>query len=112
MKAVSKLEFERTAVHEAGHAIVSVYLGVAFDYVEIVTDGTGGVYLPIEPEIKDSKLESFAQKQVIVAYAGRISQRLFLPDQPEYEIVQCSKDDNQKIEAIAEDFPSVEIGES
>jgi ATP-dependent Zn protease len=110
MKTPFDLEMERAAIHEAGHAIASVHLGVPFDYVEIAQDGTGALYLPEELDVGPSQLTLLAQKQVIVAFAGPAAQRLFFPHQPEREIRQCSEDDHRKIKAVAQDFPGLEIG--
>jgi ATP-dependent Zn protease len=110
VKALPNLEMERAASHEAGHAVASVYLGVPFAYVQIVPDGTGVVYLPENLDISPSELTVLARNQVIVAYAGPAAQRMFYPDQPEHEILQCSEDDRNKIRLISADFPEVEIG--
>jgi ATP-dependent Zn protease len=110
VKTISKLEIERAAIHEAGHAVASVHLAVPFDYVEIYSNGTGQVHLPETPDIALPQVKDLAQNQIIVAYAGSAAQRLFYPDQQEYEIMQCSNDDMQKIKNIAADFSDVEIG--
>jgi hypothetical protein len=96
-------ELRRTASHEAGHAVVSVYLEVPFDYVEMGDDGTGSV----QPSCTADEGESFrelAAKQLIAAYAGMESQRTFHPEQPLWQIRDCAQDDRRKIRDIAAEF--------
>jgi len=96
-------ELRRTASHEAGHAVVSVYLEVPFDYVEMGDDGTGSV----QPSCTVDAGESFrelAAKHLIAAYAGMESQRTFHPEQPLWQIRDCAQDDRRKIREIAAEF--------
>jgi hypothetical protein len=41
-----------------------------------------------------------ARKQVVIAYAGAIAQRLLHPDQPYQQIHQCAEGDRRKIKNI------------
>ena len=104
-------EEKRAASHEAGHAVISVHLEVPFECVEINADGEGIVHLPSGVAVDESVWRELARRQVIVAYAGAAAQRMLHPDQHESEISQCSRDDRDKIQNIATEFPDVEIGE-
>lgn len=72
---------EVVAYHEAGHAAAHIYLGLPFDGVSIISDGSslGSVEHPviadpdnwdIDPDEKDILID----KHVIVTYAGPLVQ--------------------------------------
>ena len=103
-----ELEFKRSASHEAGHAAVSVHLGMRFQAVTICSSGMFDGSL--EPDLSfedESRAAEIARQQVVVAYAGAAAQRMLHPDQPEREIIQCSESDQTKIKEIVSDFPCI-----
>lgn len=79
-------KIERTAYHEAGHAVASYYLHIAFTYATIIPeeDSSGHVLHPqsifkkFEPEWDNSlKAVDRAERIIIVSLAGEASERRF-----------------------------------
>jgi ATP-dependent Zn protease len=103
-----ELESKRSAVHEAGHAAVCLYFGARFDCATIRdTPEYDGEVLPVftedERSADKSKIAQIAQEQIVIAYAGAESQRVFHPEQPEPEILAGSECDRRKIRYIADE---------
>lgn len=100
-------ELKRTMSHEAGHAAISVRLGLRFHPITIhevgMYDGSVEPDLSGEDSENKSKVDEIARKQVIVAYAGAEAQRMLHPDQPESEIAAGAHDDYCKIRNIAKE---------
>jgi hypothetical protein len=100
-------ELRRTVSHEAGHAAISVHLGLRFHPIKIhdagMYDGSVEPDLSGEDSENKSRVDEIARKQVIVAYAGAEAQRMLHPDQPESEIAASAEDDHCKIRNIAEE---------
>jgi hypothetical protein len=103
MTGLERQELRRTASHEAGHAVVSAYLGVPFDYVAISEDGTGIVQPPSMAEVAGTFRE-LAGRHLIVAYAGVEAQRAFHQEQPLWQIMSCARDDADKVRTMTEEF--------
>jgi len=106
--AFRELELKRAASHEAGHAAVSVHLGMRFHPVTIHSSGMYDGSLEPDLSLEDeSRAAEIARKQVVIAYAGAAAQRMLHPEQPESQIIQCSESDQTKIKGIVTDFPSI-----
>lgn len=108
MMAPPREELKRTMSHEAGHAAISVRLGLRFHPIIIhdigMYDGSVEPDLSGEDSENKSRVDEIARKQLIVAYAGAEAQRMLHPDQPESEIAASAHDDYCKIRKIAEEF--------
>jgi hypothetical protein len=105
--ASSELELKRSAVHEGGHAVLFVHFGLLFDFVTIRDDGgSDGSIQPIfteQDKCSNARISQIAREQIIIAYAGAASQRMFYPNQREDEILACSMDDRENIRRIVND---------
>jgi hypothetical protein len=78
----------RTAHHEAGHACVAVELRIAFTKVVIYAPGLGGqIHCSIdrfwqllrEGHHKDPHVIDFAERKMVMSFAGLVAQRRYAP---------------------------------
>ena len=84
-------EIKATAFHEAGHAVLMAYFGLAFDDVTIAPDAerdsNGHIThpSPLGYQGCDSKRErrKVARQLILMAYAGMAVERLVDPDAPD-----------------------------
>lgn len=89
-KARSAAETRRTAIHEAGHAVLLIALGLAFGGVSIIPDVRGGsdgrVYLP-QPYRTAAKSalpwKAVCLRFAMACYAGEEAERQLIPTQPD-----------------------------
>jgi cell division protease FtsH len=70
----------KTAIHEAGHAVASIVLGRAFDFVTIVPndDTDGHIAHPPRPEGWHNDPQS-VRDEIVILIASAAAQRLILP---------------------------------
>jgi len=70
----------RVALHEAGHAVLAVKFDIRFSYstIEDEREGVKGVTLLQDPNSEE--LANFKSKAVIVALAGKFSDKEFNPN--------------------------------
>lgn len=79
---LSEKEKKLTAIHEAGHAIVSACVrpNVKNFCISIIPRGKAGGYNFFDEEYKTYKQKSDMQKQIIVMYGGRCAEEVLLKD--------------------------------
>ena len=75
---------ERTAYHEAGHAVASYHLHVAFSFITIIPeeDSLGHIKHPklnnFDPECDNSlKIVDRTERRILVFFAGQVAERRF-----------------------------------
>ena len=73
---ISPKKIERTAYHEAGHALISLYYGRTPAYMSIVARGDHGGYVLPETEEQDSTKEYYLEK-ICLALGGRAAEMVF-----------------------------------
>jgi len=88
-KARSSAETRSTAIHEAGHAVVLIALGLAFSAVSIVPDvraGTNGHVSCAQDDVRANLCmlarEAVYLRYAMVAYAGAEAVRQLIPTHP------------------------------
>jgi hypothetical protein len=64
-----------TAVHEAGHAVASLALGLAVEWVEVVSEYRGRCQFTSSVRDYEDR-QAAARADAVVAYAGPAAQRL------------------------------------
>ena len=78
-KRLTEQEVEKTAYHEAGHAVISALLGRMPAYVTIVSrDNSAGYVMLGESEHAAFRSRRECEDDICIALAGRVSEHLFL----------------------------------
>ena len=79
---LSEEEIELTAIHEAGHAVVSAYLrpNVKNFCISIIQRGKAGGYNFFDEGYKTYKQKSDMKNQIIVMYGGRCAEEVLIKD--------------------------------
>lgn len=86
MEARKLTKRERTAYHEAGHAVANYDLGLAIKEISIIPDDDslgrvkGSTFNDFNPEIDtDSRTRYRAEKMIISNLSGYLAERMFAP---------------------------------